>query len=81
MRKFALLVSSEDSTLLPTQQQPSKCVVSAGSVEQLDAAVQAKLGLPAAVRVLVLDDDFEEWVEPGDFGKVPAKAKVRIVRK
>ena len=80
MRKFALLVSSEDSTLLPPQHQPCKCVVSAGSVEQLNAAVQAKLGLSAAVRVLVFDD-FEAWVEPGDFGEVPAKAKVRIERK
>ncbi len=78
MREFALLVSSEDSALLAG---PRKCAVSAGSVEQLDAAVQAKLGLPAAVRVLVFDDDFEEWVEPGDFGEVPAKAKVRIERK
>ena len=78
MREFALLVSSEDSTLLAGSR---KCVVSAGSVEQLDAAVQAKLGLPVAVRVLVFDDDFEEWVEPSDFGEVPAKAKVRIERK
>ena len=76
MREFALLVLSEDSTLLAG---PRKCVVSAGSVEQLDAAVQAKLGLPAAVRVLVFDDDFEEWVSVSELGEVPAK--VRIVRK
>ena len=81
MRKFALLVSSEDLTLLPPQQQPGKCLVSAGSAEQLNAAVQAKLGLSAAVRVLVFDDDFEEWVEPDDFGELPAKAKVQIERK
>ena len=81
MRKFALLVSSEDLTLLPARHQPAKCPVSAGSAEQLNAAVQAKLNLPAAVRVLVFDDDFEEWIEPGDFGELPAKAKVRIVRK
>ena len=50
-------------------------------MQQLDAAVQAKLGLPAAVRVLVFDDDFEEWTEPPDLGEVPAKGKVRIERK
>ena len=81
MREFALLVSSEDLTLLPAQHQPRKCLVSAGSAEQLNAAVQAKLNLPVAVRVLVFDDDFEEWVEPSDFGEMPAKAKVRIERK
>ena len=81
MREFALLVSSEDLTLLPPQQQPGKCLVSAGSAEQLNAAVQAKLGLPAAVRVLVFDDDFEEWIDLFDLAELPAKAKVRIERK
>ena len=81
MRKFALLVSSEDLTLLPPQQQPGKCLVSAGSAEQLNAAVQAKLGLSAAVRGLVFDEGFEEWLDLFDLGELPAKAKVRIVRK
>ena len=78
MLQFALLVSSEDSTLLAG---PRKCVVSAGSVEQLDAAVQAKLNLPAAVRVLVFDDDFEEWIDLFDLDELPDKAKVRVERK
>ena len=49
--------------------------------QMVRGAVVLPNGVGKSVRVLVFDDDFEEWVEPGDFGDVPAKAKVRIVRK
>ena len=66
MREFDLTVSSEDSTLLAGQR---KCVVSANSMEMLDAAVQEDLGLSVAVNVLVFDKDFNMWVAPmGEYG-------------
>ena len=40
MRRFTLMVSSDDETLLP---YPHRCVASAGTVGQLEAAVQEQL--------------------------------------
>lgn len=39
-----------------------KCAVSASSIEELNEAVQAKLALPCPVCVLLLDEDFDEFV-------------------
>ena len=77
-RNFILLVSSEDEELLPEQR---KCTVSAGTVAQLEGAVQEKLGLGAEVALLTWDSDFEEFVLLSKLGDLKAKAKVQIKRK
>ena len=79
MRKFTLLVSTEDQSLFVDRQR--KANVNASSTDQLNSAVEQRLGLPVAVQVLIFDDDFEEWVAPKDLEEVPTKAKVMIERK
>ena len=77
-RKFTLLVSSEDTELLPEQR---KCVAEAATVEELFATVQEKLALPVEIMVLMYDEDFEEWILLPKLEDLPDKAKVQIKRK
>eukprot|EP01047_Picozoa_sp_COSAG01_P012059 COSAG01_NODE_536_length_15768_cov_58.648286_10_plen_345_part_00 len=77
-RSFMLLVSSEDEELLSMQR---KCTVSAGTVAQLEAAVQEKLGLGVEVALLTWDADFEQFVMLSKLDDVASKAKVQVKRK
>ena len=71
-------MSSDDEELFPKKKQPRKAIVYADTLDQLNVEVQQKLDLPVAVRVLIFDDDFEEWIVPDDFEEVPEKGKVKI---